>query len=241
MLQKTRGIVFHTVNYSETSIVAKIYTESFGLQSYLLKGIKSRKSQLKPVFFQPLNLLELVVYRKEKTTLHTIKEARLAALYQTISGDIRKSSIAIFLNELVYKSIREEESNVPLFEFLWHAFLWLDAMEDHFLSFHLLFALKFCKYLGFQPQSNRDEGNRFFHLREGTFQPVFFSGGDFLDETESAWMDKLNHVPLEQLSQLYIPLPVRNNLLDKVILYYRLHLPGFKGIQSVEVLRTVLS
>ena len=110
MLQKTRGIVLHSVTYSETSLVVKIYTEAFGLQSYLLKGAKGKRSSFRPVFFQPLNLLDAVVYKNEKTALQSMKEVQLAHPFRSIPFDIRKSSIALFLNEILYKSIREEEA-----------------------------------------------------------------------------------------------------------------------------------
>nr|MBC8458136.1 DNA repair protein RecO [Deltaproteobacteria bacterium] len=103
MLYKTRGIVLHSVKYSESSLIVKVYTEIFGLQSYLLKGIRSQKAKTKPALFQSLSLLDMVVYHKEKSSLHPVKEVRLAAPTHSISSDIRKSSIALFLAELIYR------------------------------------------------------------------------------------------------------------------------------------------
>jgi len=241
MLYKTRGIVLHSIKYSETSLIVKVYTETFGLQSYLLKGARSSKSKTRPVLFQPLTLLDLVVYHKEKSTLHSIKEVKLAVHFYSITSDIRKSSIVLFLAELIYKSIREEEPNSALFEFLWHSLLLLDTIEEPFSSFHLLFAIKLCRYLGFQPQQNRSEYNRFFHLREGLFQPVFNSPDDSLDETQSSWLFRLMKTDLDQLSLLNIPAKIRNPLLEKILLYYQVHLPGRIEFRSQEVLHTVFA
>ncbi|TSA23871.1 MAG: DNA repair protein RecO [Bacteroidetes bacterium] len=241
MLYKTRGIVLHSVKYSETSLIVKVYTEVFGLQSYLLKGIRSQKSNIRPAFFQPLSLLNLVVYHREKSTLHAVKEVQLAKPLHTISSDIRKSSIAIFLAELIYRSIREEEANATLFKFLWNSITLLETMEEPVASFHLVFTIKLSRFLGFQPQENRSDSNRFFHLREGTFHPLFSSPDDCLDEHQSAWFFQLMKTDLNHLQQLALPAKIRSILLGKILLYYRFHLPGLKEIHSHEILHAVLS
>jgi len=241
MLYKTRGIVLHSVKYSESSLIVKVYTETFGLQSYLLKGIRSPKAKTRSALFQPLTLLDLVVYHKEKSSLHPVKEVRLSIPTHSTSSDIRKSSIALFLAELIYRTIREEETNKVLFEFLWNGFILLDTTEEPVSNFHLLFAVKLCRFLGFQPQDNLSELNRYFHLREGVFHSLFSSPDDCLDEQQSNWFFQLIKTELEQYSQLSFPANVRSILLEKILLYYRLHLHGFKEIRSHEILHTVLS
>lgn len=241
MLHKTRGIVLHSLKYSESSLIVKVYTETFGLQSYLLKGIRSQKAKTKPALFQPLTLLDLVVYHKEKSTLHPVKEVRLALPTHSTASDIRKSSIALFLSELLYRTIREEETNAALFDFLWDGFVLLDSLEEHVANFHLLFSVKLCRYLGFQPQENRSEYNRFFHLREGSFHPTYSSPDECLDAKQSAWFYQLVKADLNQVQLLSIPSTARSGLLDNILCYYRFHLPGFRNLKSVEVLRAVLS
>lgn len=241
MLHKTRGIVLHSIKYSESSLIVKAYTETFGLQSYLLKGIRSPKAKTKPALFQPLTLLDMVVYHKEKSSLHPVKEVRLAVPTHSTSSDIRKSSIALFLAELIYRTIREEETNISLFDFLWNSFIQLNETEEYIASFHILFSIKLCRFLGFQPQGNRSEYNRFFHLREGLFHPFYSSPDDCLDEEQSTRFFQLIKTEMDQLSLLSFPAKVRSDLLDKILLYYRFHLPGFKEIRSHDVLRTVLS
>ncbi len=241
MLHKTRGIVLHSFKYSESSLIVKAYTEAFGLQSYMLKGIRSQKAKTKPALFQPLTLLDLVVYHKEKSSLHPVKEVQLAIPTHSTGSNIRKSSIALFLAELIYRSIREEEANTSLFTFLWNGFIQLEETEEHVANFHLLFSIKLCRFLGFQPQENHSEYNRFFHLREGSFHPLYSSAEDCLDEEQSALFFQLIQTELNQLSSLSIPPQIRSVILDKVLLYYRVHLTGFSEIRSREVLRTVLS
>lgn len=240
MLHKTRGIVLHTVKYSETSLIVKVYTEAFGIQSYMVKGARSPKSKLRPILFQPLTLLELVAYHKERNTLQSIKEIRLAHPYQSMPFDIRKSSIALFLNEVVYRSVGEEESNPGLFEFLWSSFLLLDAVEEPFMHFHLLFTIKLTKYLGFHPRNTRTDEHCFFNLSEGTFQPLFIEG-ICLDRTMSNTWCRLPDWPFEKPAIPDLTAKERDDLLDALLLYYRFHLPGFSGFRSAEVLHSVLS
>jgi DNA repair protein RecO (recombination protein O) len=240
MLHKTRGIVLHTVKYSETSLIVKAYTEAFGIQSYLVKGARSQRSKLRPILFQPLTLLDLVVYRKERNTLQSIKEVRLAHPYHSVPFDIRKSSIALFLNEVVYRSVGEEESNPALFEFLWSSFLLLDAVEEPFTHFHLLFTLKLTKYLGFHPRNTRSDEHCFFDLAEGIFQPLFLEGICLNKDLSTTWCRLLDW-PFEKPAIPDLPAVKRDALLDAMLLYYRFHLPGFAGFRSAEVLHSVLS
>jgi DNA repair protein RecO (recombination protein O) len=240
MLHKTRGIVLHSVKFSESSLVVKIYTEAFGIQSYLVKGVRSPKSKLKPVLFQPLTLLDLVVYRKERNVLQSIKEIRISHPYQSVPFDIRKSSMALFVNEVVYRALGEEEPNGPLFEFLWNAFLLLDTVEEPFHHFHLLFTLKLTKYLGFYPRSARSAEHCYFNLSEGIFQPLYLEGICLDRKLSEMWCTVLEW-PIEKPCVPSLHARERDIVLDAVLTYYRFHLPGFAGFRSAEVLHSVLS
>ena len=171
MLHQTKGIVFHSIKYSETSVIVKIYTELFGIQSYLFKGIRSSKSKIRPGLFQSMTLLDLVVYHKENQSLQSVKEVHLSHPFRSIPFDIRKSSVALFINELAYKAIREEESNPGMFAFLWDACLRLDETEERVSFFHVEFAVMLMHHLGIFPNDNFAPGSPVFNLREGTFQP----------------------------------------------------------------------
>ena len=261
MLHSTKGIVFHSLRYSETSLIVKIYTELFGIQSYLFKGIRGPKSKIKRGLFQPLTLLDLVVYHKENQSLQSVKEAHLAHPYQTIPFDIRKSSVALFINELVYKTIREEESNPGLFEFLWQSCLQLDATDEPVSCFHLFFALQFCHYLGIFPQTNYSDQLPVFNLREGFFQSAIPDHPQYLNPEYSKLFYSVlricNLQPEEngEIGETCLPAgrwrngeiftnmksETRNQLLETILLYYRLHLPGFRGLQSHHILHDVMA
>jgi DNA repair protein RecO (recombination protein O) len=153
MLHKTKGIVLNYIRYSDTSIISKIYTEAFGLQSYIINGVRSNKAKNKIALFQPLTLLDLVVYHKENRGLQRISEIRCAEPYFAIPFDIHKISISIFLSEILIKTLKEEVSNQELFDFLYHSFHALDKLENETLNFHVSFLLRYSFYLGFFPQN----------------------------------------------------------------------------------------
>lgn len=240
MLHSTKGIVFHSVKYSETSVIVKIYTELFGIQSYLIKGIRSARPKIKPALFQPMTLLDLVVYHKEKQSLQHVKEIHLAHPYLEIPFDIRKSSVVLFINELVYKTVREEEANPDLFEFLWNSCVQLDATRETVSSFHLYFAFRFCHYLGIFPMANYSAQLPCFNLREGFFQAPIPDHQHYLNPENSKLFQSMLEA-CDQIPEGTIPPDTRNLLLETILLYYRLHLPGFTGLQSHHILHDVMA
>ncbi len=257
MLHATKGIVFHSVKYSETSVIVKIYTELFGIQTYLFKGVHNLKSKIRPGLFQPMTLLDLIVNHKENQSLQHAREVHLARPYHTLPFDIRKSSVALFINELVYKTIREEEANPDLFIFLWNTCVLLDDTTEPVSAFPLFFALRFCRYLGIFPLSNFSDRNAIFNLREGLFQPVIPDHQHYLDPANSRLFHSLLEVcsvnpeeeePLSGLAAILHAEPFtclkpesRSRVLEMILLYYRLHLPGFKGLQSHHILHDVMA
>ncbi|MFO7655776.1 MAG: DNA repair protein RecO [Bacteroidales bacterium] len=131
MINKTRGIVLHHIRYGESAIIAHIYTERFGRQSCIVNYSKSRKSSIKPSSFLPLSLVDLEIYFKEGKEVHRIREVGNNMPLLNIQQEIYKSTIAIFIAELLYKTLREAESNPQMFEFLYHAIQYLDAMSEN--------------------------------------------------------------------------------------------------------------
>ena len=229
MLYKTRGIVLNFIKYRETSIVTRIYTEDFGLQSYIVNSVRgsNRKGRSKISFFQPLTLLDLVVYYKKTAGLTRISDIRCPEPFQTIPYDIRKSSIALFVTETLNKSLKEEEGNAELFAFVHQSLLVFDHMKTGYENFHLQFMLKLSRYLGFVPQSAHD----FFA------QVYEFVGKPAVSEEEPLFGQLLenrytDHTPVSRA--------VRQQWLDDLIRFYQLHVANFGEIKSLTVLREVL-
>ena len=241
MLIKTRGIVFQSVNYSDTSLIVKIFTEALGLQSYMVKGARSVRSKQKIAYFQPLSLIDLVVYHKENRQIHNIKEIRSAYAYKHIPFDIHKQTILLFLNEILHKSIREEGANEALFSFIYNSLHWFDLEREEYLNFHVFFLMQLTKYLGFYPKIISAHGSSgFFDLEEGTFVNVQPVHNYYISQHELEDFRALLNQSIEDVKRLPIGTKRRRRLLDILISYFQLHLPGMGNIKSLDVLTAVL-
>lgn len=240
MLHKTKGIVIHNIKYSETSVIVKIYTELFGLKSYILRGVRKKKSKIKSNILQPLTLVEMEVYNKEKSDIQQLREIRNIHQFVSLPFEIHKSSIALFIAEILYKSIKEEETNNNMFEFVFNSIIFLDTSENKVTDFHLLFAMQLTRHLGFYPQGKYSEINKYFDLEDGTFRSNPPRHPYFIESPLSENFYQLLISPYENLEFLKISNEKRKLLLDKIIQFYKLHLPGIKEIKSHHVLAEVL-
>jgi DNA repair protein RecO (recombination protein O) len=236
MLVKTEGIVLRTIKYSETSIITKIFTRELGLQSYLVKGVRGEKSKNKAVVFLPGNILEIDVYKRNNKDLQFLKEFRFKTIYGSITFHIIKSSMMIFMIEVLNKALKEEETNESLYEFIESTFLQLDKTEPTKLNFHLHFLMQLTAHLGFIPTENYDNANCFFDLSEGIFLDDATGRLNCLDKQFSSWVnDLLTHKNLEGINN-----HSRETLLNHILQYYSLHLPNFSDIKSHKILHEVL-
>jgi DNA repair protein RecO (recombination protein O) len=241
MLSKTRGIVLNYIKYSESSIIVKIYTENFGLQSFLIRSSRSKKSRIKAGIFQPLVLLEFVAEHKKKSKLHTIKEITHCVQFSGISSDIRKSSIAIFIAEILNKSIREEEQNKDLFGFLFDTIQFLDKKEGRISEFHLYFLLDLTKFLGFYPQDDYGENRSIFNLYNGKFQEYLPEHSYYIEKGLSKRLHELIAISNTDRDNYHFATGIKKELINKLIDYYRIHLNGFSIVQSHTVLEDIFS
>jgi len=152
MIKKTRGIVLRNTNYRDNSVISHIYTEEFGIQSFILNGVRNQKGNIRPSHIMPLNLLDLVVYKKENTGIHRIKELRCQPILQSIHFDVLKNSVALFVSEILNASLAEEEANPELFHFLDHFIRILDLEDEKIGNYPIYFLIHLTRYLGFYPK-----------------------------------------------------------------------------------------
>ena len=237
MLIKTKAIVISALKFQEKSLIVKCLTQSDGIKSYFVRdAFSNRKSNQKIAYFQPLSILEIEAVHKNKGTLENFKEIKLATPFQTIHTDIFKSTIVLFLSEMIHHSIHEEEKNEGLFSFIETALQWLDN-HDEIANFHLIFLLEATKYLGFYPDISESEF-RFFETKEGIFSPHQAIGS--LTEHETNLFKKLLVLTFEN-DQKNFHVIERQLLLKILIDYYSHHLEGFRKPKSLEVLKEVFS
>jgi DNA repair protein RecO (recombination protein O) len=240
MLLKTKGIVLHTTKYSETSVIAKIYTDKLGLVSYIIKGVRSSKSRNKAALLQPLTLLDMEVNHRENKSLQFIKEFSRAHSYQSLPFDTIKSAIALFLLEVIAKSIHEHEPNEELFDFVYHSLCLLDESVELNPDFHLLFLTHFTRHLGFFPHNNYTETNSGFNLLEGVFVPTTTQIGNILKPEESRIIFELANASFSSNLRLGIGRFERKKTLSNLLRYYQFHIENF-NIKSAEVLEEIFA
>ncbi|AWI24956.1 DNA repair protein RecO [Flavobacterium pallidum] len=234
---KTRAIVISTIKYQDKNLIVKCFTESDGLKSYFVRSaFSAAKNTQKIAYFQPMTILEIEASHKNKGTLEHFREVRLALHYHSIPMDIAKSTITLFIAEMLHHAIHEEEKNEAFFSFLLTAMEWLDNHNDT-ANFHLILLLEITKFLGFYPDISQIS-LPFFDIAEGNF--TGFTSVNALTESESASLKKLISLRFSD-SQKAFHVSERQTLLRILVDYYSLHLDGFKKPKSLEVLRAVFS
>ena len=245
MLHKTKGIVLRTVKYGETSLIVTAFTELFGLQSYIVNGVRtaSKQSVGKAVHFQPAALLDMVVYHNQFVNLQRIKEFKWAHLYQHLFSSVRKNSVAMFMIELLSKCLKEPEPNAELFYFVEDAFLHLDeASEKVTANFPLFFALHLAVFFGFRINDEFSQEQSYLDLQEGLFVPVQPEHPNYLEgKLAEATSQVLKTLQPEDLEDLALTGDFRRQILSTLESYYRLHIPDFTPLRTLPILREVLS
>lgn len=222
MLHKTRGVVFRFTRYGETSIIVNVFTEIFGLQSYMVNGVRSAAARNRIALYQPLTLLDMVVYHRPNANINRIKEVRCLYPYQSLTTDIRKSAIAIFLNELVNKTVKEESHAGELCAFLIDSFVVLDTLDQYVENFHLLFMIKLSRLLGF-----------------GAFNVNEVLGVRIVDKETEGLLNAMLEANYD--AALAMSNTKRRELMELLIRFYADHIDNLGDLRSLHVLREVLS
>ncbi|GAB1451562.1 hypothetical protein MASR2M47_16180 [Draconibacterium sp.] len=239
MLVTTEGIVLHFIKYGESSVIATIYTRDFGRQSYLVNAARSKKSQNKSSLLQPLFLVDMVAYQKQTRELHRIKELKSNQVYQNIPFNITKSSLAIFLAEVLYRTINEQESYPEMYDFIKNSLLYFDLMENGSSNFHLWFLFRLTEYLGFLPETAKVGFEGWFDMKKGAivhFQP---SHPFYANKEATEYLMRLSTLKLYEMSEFVISRTMRDTLISVLIDYYQLHFDNLGEIKSLNVLREV--
>ena len=238
MVVSTKAIVISKIKYKDNDLIVKCYTAASGIKSYVIKNaLKSKKGKLKPAYFQLLTLLEIEADHKDNRSLHYFKEVRLYKPYESLHTNILKSTVLLFLAEILSMILHEEEANPPLFEYLETTLLWFDAVEKTG-TFHQQFLMGLTKFLGINPDTSNDF-LPYFNLENGNFQQ---QNGDYcitglkLELLKPFLGTKFDTTMTQELNSLQ-----KHELLNMILDYFKLHLHAFKHPRSLTVLNQVYS
>ncbi|MFO7656245.1 MAG: DNA repair protein RecO, partial [Bacteroidales bacterium] len=225
--------------YGESAIIAHIYTERFGRQSCIVNYSKSGKSSIKPRSFLPLSLVDLEIYFKEGKEVHRIREVGNNMPLLNIQQEIYKSTIAIFIAELLYKTLHEAESNPQMFEFLYHAIQYLDAMSENVSNFHVMFLVQYTKFLGIFPKFGL---NLLFNIEHNERSFSYVNDFEFFANLPKEALNALKEFSsgsFQDMRVIKINYETRMLLLEKVLDFYKMHFENIGQINSLQVMKEV--
>lgn len=242
MIYLTKGIVLRYIKYGETSVIASVYTETFGIQSYLVNGVRTQGKTSKASFFQPSSILELQVYHNELKNLQRIKELKWGVLYKNILSDVTKNAVALYMVELLYKCLKQPECNSDLFNFCEDAFTTLDkSNEEITANFPLYFSLQLPQFFGFQLHDNYSDEKQFFNPHEGNFSSEELASTEHFDKETSFYISQLcKALHPNELNQIKMNRNSRKLLLKNIESYYAWHIADFGTMKTLTVLHEVI-
>lgn len=236
MLIKTRALVLRTIKYGDTKLIVDMLTEEYGRLSFAVSsGVKGRNRK-RNLYFQPLSLLSIEFDYRPQRDIQKLREAVFSNPFMSFQTDAAKLSIAMFVAEAVYYSTREEQQNLPMFGFIENSLRWLDEAATGYANFHLVFLLGLSRHIGFAPNVEEASENCCFDLRSGSFCDTPPVHQDYVMPQEAVLLSTLLRLSYATMHHFRMSQAQRNRCLELFIRFYRLHVPSFPELKSVEVL-----
>lgn len=234
---KTKAIVLRTVRYGESRLIVDLLTEKVGRLSFGCSLSKSNKGRIKKQLFQPLTILEVVFDYRERLQLQRFRDLRISTPFVSIPFDSAKLAITLFLAEFLNFSTRDERNNQPLYAFIEKSLLWLDSVQQAFANFHLVFMMHLTLFVGFYPNLEGYKEGAWFDLRDGSFSLACPHHPDYLFPKEAMRISTLMRMNYDNMHLFRMSRAERNRCVEVILYYYRLHIPNFPELKSLEVLR----
>lgn len=241
MLQKTRGIVLHVTKYAEDALIVDIFTEDHGTVGFYVKVPRSKRSPIRSLLLKPLSILEIAYEERPTKGLQRIQDMALVMNYRSLPYHPMKEMLALFLSEFLYHAIKNEGCNRPLFLYLIGGMEWLDEAEHDFANFHLAFLLRLTRFLGFWPEAEGYFPGAVYDLLDCSYSSTLPAHGVYLEPSEASLVPLFMRMDFSTMHLFKMNRVQRGRLLDVLNDFYRLHVPGFPELKSLDVLRDVLN
>lgn len=239
MLVNTNALILSKIRYGDNDLIVKCYTNEYGVLNFILKNIlKSKKSQFKKSYFQELSNLQIEINYNENRDLQLIRNVKSVRGYSSLHTNILKSSVVLFLSEILSNILREQEKNEALYAYLESSLLWFDE-EPGAPNFHVLFLLKLTKYLGFYPSTMNMDGE-YFNLEDGKFSSSTENKHNITGDNLQLFKQLLG-TTFDELKLIKMNSKQRQSFLNFILLYYRIHLGNFKQPKSLHILNQVFN
>jgi DNA repair protein RecO (recombination protein O) len=233
-MPNSRAFVIRSIKNGETSLIVSCYLEDIGYKTFIVKGVYgSKKSKFSKAHFFPLNIINLNYSYTEGKNLGFIKEVKTEKLYNSLHLDIQKSSVIIFLSEILNSIFKEETLvNKDLFDFLLNTLSWYDQVKSC-NNFHIKFLIELSRFIGFYPNIN-NENDSFFNLESGSTSATQSMGTNISGNDLTLFKEFLG-TEFEDLNSMNTKNQSRTQILNYIIDYYSLHLQMFKTPKSINV------
>lgn len=239
MLSKTRGIVLHSIPYNDKYAIIYMYTEVFGRVSYLVARNRGKKTNVSKALFMPLSVIEMDVEHFNNRDLHKIRETKLCYPLTELFCNPVKNMLALFLAEVLFRVVKETEPDPRLFEYLCESIQLLEFSERGVANFHLVFLLHLLHYMGIYPNAESFKTGGYFDMLNGEFVDHIPMHRHFLNREESAVFGRLLKISFENMSLFSFSRQDRVGIINRILEYYRLHLPDFPEIKSLSVMQSL--
>jgi DNA repair protein RecO (recombination protein O) len=236
----TRGIVLRRIPYSETSVILTVFTEKLGLRKYLANGVRSARAKTKSALYQPMALLEMVVYHRDDRELNRLGEVRAAYVYRAVPFEVFKGAVGLFMAEVAQKTVREGDASPDFFGFLYEAFVLLDQWEGSVANLPIWYLVRLTAFLGIRPGGEQGPSAPIFDMREGVFVAEVPGHHAFLSAEESEVLGRLAAEGVAECMALPLKAPLRRGMLERLLQYYKMHLDYMAEVHAHLVLQEVL-
>lgn len=237
MIAKTDAIVLHTIKYGDKKIIVDMFTKEMGRMAFAVTVSSKNTGKMKKQYFQPMTMLELTCDLRPGQQLQRLKDVRLTAPASSICLCADKLAIALFVAEFLYYSLRSEQRNVTLYDYICDSLQWLDAANDGYANFHLTFLMRISRFLGFFPNLEDYHEGCVFDMRNSCFSLTVPMHHDFIAADDAALLQKLMRMNFATMRLFRMSRHERNRIAEVLVEYYRIHIPGFPMLKSLEVLQ----
>lgn len=232
MIKKTEGIVLRTFKYQDAHMIAVVYTQAFGIRRFMLKGFRSTRSRSKHSYFQPMSIVELVFFQKERAQLHKVSETRIAQLLYEIQSSPVKLSLGLTIVEIFHDCVKEEIGNEALYAFLRRCIVMIDQSQGQLVHVFMHFLVHLTRYLGFWPNDAIvDESKPYvFKTKEGVIENVGIER-----YSVAGLLRQFMYNTIEGSQQIRFSRKEKRELIQEMFVYYQFHVEGFKYPQTLRV------
>lgn len=232
---KTQAIVLHTFRYGENGHVVRLLTRSYGVLACMVKG-SGRRSPLPAVLMQPLSLIDALIDVRPNRQFQFLRECAPDVLLDNVPSDPAKNGVAFFLCEFLYRALRQSPVDEELFDFVRRSVVVFDGADKGAANFHLVFLIKLTRFLGFFPNLSDYRAGAFFDMGNSLFVDARMDA-DTLDAPQTEAFVQLMRMDYANMRLFALSRTQRNDILDHILAYYRLHLPELGELKSLDVLR----